>query len=187
MGVKLLGKIKIHEIAKKLGLASKEVLEAANNLKIEAKSHLSGVSEEEAKKIEKILTSKNIKKQGKERKEEVEKSTKKKSAENEKAPVIIRREVIIEEENKKQEVKKEEKQSPEVKILSQNDELKKQAETKNKSADKADLDIENANSKNQKILKFYKEGLDNRTIAKQLGLGVGEVKLVVDLYKNSLG
>ena len=82
-----------------------------------------------------------------------------------------------------EEVKKEEKQSPEVKILSQNDELKKQAETKNKSADKADLDIENANSKNQKILKFYKEGLDNRTIAKQLGLGVGEVKLVVDLYK----
>ena len=86
-----------------------------------------------------------------------------------------------------EEVKKEEKQSPEVKILSQNDELKKQAETKNNSADKADLDIENANSKNQNILKFYKEGLDNRTIAKQLGLGVGEVKLVVDLYKNSLG
>ena len=108
-----MGKIKIHEIAKKLGLASKEVLEAANNLKIEAKSHLSGVSEEEAKKIEKILTSKNIKKQGKERKEEVEKSTKKKSAENEKAPVIIRREVIIEEENekKKDNNKKEEKKS----------------------------------------------------------------------------
>ena len=108
-----MGKIKIHEIAKKLGLASKEVLEAANNLKIEAKSHLSGVSEEEEKKIEKILTSKNIKKQGKERKEEVEKSTKKKSAENEKAPVIIRREVIIEEENekKKDNSKKEEKKS----------------------------------------------------------------------------
>ncbi len=107
-----MGKIKIHEIAKKLGLASKEVLEAANNLKIEAKSHLSGVSEEEAKKIEKVLTSKNIKKQGKERKEEVEKSTKKKSAENEKAPVIIRREVIIEEnEKKKDNNKKEEKKS----------------------------------------------------------------------------
>ena len=108
-----MGKIKIHEIAKKLGLASKEVLEAANNLKIEAKSHLSGVSEEEAKKIEKILTSKKIKKQGKERKEEVEKSTKKKSAENEKAPVIIRREVIIEEENekKKENNKKGEKKS----------------------------------------------------------------------------
>ena len=108
-----MGKIKIHEIAKKLGLASKEVLEAANNLKIEAKSHLSGVSEEEAKKIEKILTSKNIKKQGKERKEEVEKSTKKKSAENEKAPVIIRREVNDKEENEKKtdNSKKEEKKS----------------------------------------------------------------------------
>ena len=59
------------------------------------------------------MTSKNIKKQGKERKEEVEKSTKKKSAENEKAPVIIRREVIIEEENekKKDNSKKEEKKS----------------------------------------------------------------------------
>ena len=52
MGVKLLGKIKIHEIAKKLGLGSKEVLEAANKLKIDVKSHLSGVDEEEAKKIE---------------------------------------------------------------------------------------------------------------------------------------
>ena len=60
-------------------------------------------------------------------------------------------------------------------------------EVKKEEKHKADLDIENANSKNQKILKFYKEGLDNRTIAKQLGLGVGEVKLVVDLYKNSLG
>ena len=68
MGVKLLGKIKIHEIAKKLGIASKEVLEVANNLKIEVKSHLSGVSEEEAKKIEQILTNKNTKKQWKERK-----------------------------------------------------------------------------------------------------------------------
>ena len=52
MGVKLLGKIKIHEIAKKLGLTSKEVIEVANNLNIEVKSHLSGVSEEEANKIE---------------------------------------------------------------------------------------------------------------------------------------
>ena len=38
MGVILLGKIKIYEIAKKLGLASKEVLEAAEKLNIEVKS-----------------------------------------------------------------------------------------------------------------------------------------------------
>ena len=31
MGVKLLGKIKIHEIAKKVGLASKEVIEKTNS------------------------------------------------------------------------------------------------------------------------------------------------------------
>ena len=50
MGVKLLGKIKIHEIAKKLGLTSKEVLEVANNLNLNVKSHLSGVEEDDAKK-----------------------------------------------------------------------------------------------------------------------------------------
>ena len=70
MGVMLLGKIKIHEIAKKLGLTSKEVLEAANSLKIEAKSHLSGIDESDAKKIEEVLSKKNnVKKQGKDKKE----------------------------------------------------------------------------------------------------------------------
>ena len=48
--MKLLGKIKIHEIAKKLGLTSKEVIKRANELNIEAKSHLSGVDENQAKK-----------------------------------------------------------------------------------------------------------------------------------------
>ena len=40
-----MGKIKIHEIAKKLGLTSKEVLERAQELNMEVKSHLSGVEE----------------------------------------------------------------------------------------------------------------------------------------------
>ena len=62
MGVNLLGKIKIHEIAKKIGLTSKEVLDAASKLKIEAKSHMSGVSEEEAKQIENALMKKEGKK-----------------------------------------------------------------------------------------------------------------------------
>ena len=46
-----MGKIKIHEIAKKLGLTSKEVLEMAKNLNIEAKSHMSGLEEEQAKQL----------------------------------------------------------------------------------------------------------------------------------------
>ena len=54
----LLGKIKIHEIAKKFGLTSKEVLEVAKKLNIVVKSHLSGVEEEEANKIEKELSKK---------------------------------------------------------------------------------------------------------------------------------
>ena len=49
--MKLLGNIKIHEIAKELGVNSKEVLEKARNIGIEVKSHLSSVDEETASKI----------------------------------------------------------------------------------------------------------------------------------------
>ena len=47
-----MGKIKIYEIAKKLNLTSKEVLEMAQKLNIDVKSHMSGVYEIESKKIE---------------------------------------------------------------------------------------------------------------------------------------
>lgn len=113
-----MGKIKIHEIAKKIGLASKEVLEAATNLKIEVKSHMSSITEEEAKQIEKALAKKGTTK--KEEKKEEKKKSKEKEKEKdvkkeEKAPVIIRREVIIaaeeEPEKKKEVVKKEEKKN----------------------------------------------------------------------------
>ena len=92
MGVKLLGKIKIHEIAKKLGLASKEVLEIANKLNIEVKSHLSGVDENEAKKIENEITNKSkSENKSKEKEKEVKKKEKQETKKEEKAPVIIRR------------------------------------------------------------------------------------------------
>ena len=55
MGVKLLGKIKIHEISKEMGLTSKEIIEKANELGIEAKSHMSSVDEQEASKIKRAL------------------------------------------------------------------------------------------------------------------------------------
>ncbi len=104
-----MGKIKIHEIAKKLGLTSKEVLEVANRLKIGVKSHLSGVDEDQAKKIEKALKNQEGKKR-----EEMKEEKKKESKKEEKAPVIIRREVIIaqeEPEKKKEVIKKEEKKN----------------------------------------------------------------------------
>ncbi len=37
---------------------------------------------------------------------------------------------------------------------------------------------------NEKILQLYQAGKSKVSIAKELGLGVGEVKLVIDLYKN---
>lgn len=39
-------------------------------------------------------------------------------------------------------------------------------------------------NKNEKILELHKQGKNQVAIAQELGLGVGEVKLVIDLYKN---
>ena len=36
---------------------------------------------------------------------------------------------------------------------------------------------------NEEILRLHKEGKSNVAIAKELGLGVGEVKLVIDLFE----
>ena len=106
-----MGKIKIHEIAKKLNLTSKEVLDIANKLNIEAKSHLSGVEEEDAKRIEEAIAKKSSN-----QKKNVENKTIKKENKKE-TPVIIRREVIIaqdEIEKAKETVKKEEKRNHQI-------------------------------------------------------------------------
>ena len=47
-----MGKVKIYDIAKKINLTSKEILERAEKLNIEAKSHLSNIDESDAKRIE---------------------------------------------------------------------------------------------------------------------------------------
>ena len=65
-----MGKIKIHEIAKELNLASKEVIAKANELNIQVKSHLSGVTEEEANKIKGAFAGKNKTEKRKEGKKE---------------------------------------------------------------------------------------------------------------------
>ena len=53
MGVKLLGKIKIHEIAKEVELTSKEIIQIANDLGIGVTSHLSAVSDEASRRNKK--------------------------------------------------------------------------------------------------------------------------------------
>lgn len=120
-----MGKIKIYDIAKKLDLTSKEVLEIAKKLNIEAKSHLSGVEEDEAKKIENEISKKTGKGTNKQavKDEKLEKKNnsdknKKEAKKEENTPVIIRREVIIsrdeEQEKKKDHSKKPEKKNGNV-------------------------------------------------------------------------
>ena len=104
----LLGKIKLYDIAKELNLTSKEVLELAKKLNIDAKSHLSAVDEADAVKIRE--NAKNFKP-----KKEDKKAEKAKAEKNE-TPVIIRREVIINDDNhaQKEQAKKEEKRNNNV-------------------------------------------------------------------------
>lgn len=95
-----MGKIKIHEIAKKIGVNSKEVLEKALELGLDVKSHMSSVDETDAKKIESKFS--GVKKESKEKKE---------------GPVIIRRAVIVSEDDNekiKEEKKTEKKQNRDV-------------------------------------------------------------------------
>ena len=84
-----MAKIKIHEIAKKIGVTNKDVLDKAAELGIKATSHLNAIEESEAKKIEKEFSraSNPVKKEVKEKNDN---------------PVIIRREVIVSENPPKQ-------------------------------------------------------------------------------------
>ena len=101
--MKRLGKLKVHEIAKELGVSSKEVIEKAKAIGIEITSHLSSVEDDVANKIRKEFG----KRAGKTEKKEEPKKEAKKETKKETTPVIIRREVIVSEEEKKEQ--KEEK------------------------------------------------------------------------------
>lgn len=48
---------------------------------------------------------------------------------------------------------------------------------------KFEVSEDNGKNKNEKILSLRKQGKSNVAIAKELGLGVGEVKLVIDLFE----
>ncbi|MBQ2835234.1 MAG: translation initiation factor IF-2 [Clostridia bacterium] len=104
----LLGKIKLYDIAKELNLTSKDVLEIAKKLNIDAKSHLSSIDEADAVRIKESV-------KGSKPKKEEKKPEKSKTDRNE-SPVIIRREVIINDEpnTHKEQAKKEEKRNNHV-------------------------------------------------------------------------
>ena len=92
-----MGRIKLYDIAKELNIPSKELVDLAIKLKMDVKSHLSAISEEDAEKLRKEAKNQNLKNTT--NKKENKKTTENK--EKESTPVIIRREVIVEDENKK--------------------------------------------------------------------------------------
>ena len=66
-----MGKIKIHELAKEIGMSSKDVLEKAKSLGIDVTSHLSNVTDEQATEIRNAYSKNNknnVKKENKSRK-----------------------------------------------------------------------------------------------------------------------
>ena len=101
MGVRLLGKMKLYELAKEMDVPSKELLEQAKELGINIKSHLSAISDEDIKnlkdKYQRKGASNTSKKEEKKPKKESTQNSQKKDN-----PVIIRREVIIEEDENKE-------------------------------------------------------------------------------------
>ena len=50
-----MGKLKVHELAKELGLESKELIKKAKEVGIEVTSHLSSLEEEQIQKIKNIF------------------------------------------------------------------------------------------------------------------------------------
>ena len=118
-----MGKMKIHEIAKEVGLTSKEVIKIANGLGIDVTSHLSAVDDEQANIIKKSINGNGNKaenssakksesegqnpspKKGEDKTGKLDSKINKKvttssNSKKSETPVIIRREVIISEEEK---------------------------------------------------------------------------------------
>ena len=97
-----MGKIKIHELAKEIDKPSKDIIAVAQELGIEAKSHMSSLEEKDIEKIKKKLSG-----------EKVENKVKKEETKKESSPVIIRRQVIISEEEIKRREEEEKKKKQE--------------------------------------------------------------------------
>ena len=102
-----MSKIKVHELAKELGVENKEIIAKAQDLGLNIKSHLSAIEEDMAEKIRNTF-SKN--------QEKVEPAKKEKKQEGKKdaSPVIIRRQVILSDDVKEEEKKEEKEQRKDV-------------------------------------------------------------------------
>ena len=72
-------------------------------------------------------------------------------------------------------------------LLEQEDVIPEEMEAEPEEEDSKDVDVmldaEAKRNSNERILELHKAGKSNMTIAKELGLGIGEVKLVIDLFE----
>ena len=127
--------------------------------------------------------------------ENIKKSIKKIEVEKDNATTenseSIKEEAIVNraEVTNKQNVRNTEKQNLEKNKSGKSITNNKNNKTKNNSSsksDKSNVSVKNDSKKNnnEKILELYKQGKEPMDIAKELKLGIGEVRLVIDLFKN---
>ena len=107
-----------------------------------------------------------------------------KSAETKKADDAEAKEVDKSKDSDKADVKEAVKESKKTKTKeSSKTKIGKKAQVENMPSFKFDMGNASPGNNNEKILKLHNQGKSNVAIAKELGLGVGEVKLVIDLFK----
>ena len=107
-----------------------------------------------------------------------------KSAETKKADDAEAKEVDKSKDSDKADVKETVKESKKTKTKeSSKTKIGKKAQAENMPSFKFDMGNASPGNNNEKILKLHNQGKSNVAIAKELGLGVGEVKLVIDLFK----
>lgn len=107
-----------------------------------------------------------------------------KSAETKKADDAEAKEVDKSKESDKADEKEAVKESKKTKTKeSSKTKIGKKAQAENMPSFKFDMGNASPGNNNEKILKLHNQGKSNVAIAKELGLGVGEVKLVIDLFK----
>jgi len=110
----LLGKMKIHELAKEIDKTSKEIIAVAQELGLEVKSHMSSLEDNDIKLVKEKLLGGIVASNNK--KKEEPKEVKEAKKEN---PVIIRRQVIISDEEIKRREEEEKKKKQEKQRSSQ--------------------------------------------------------------------
>ena len=107
-----------------------------------------------------------------------------KSAETKKADDVEAKEVDKSKDSDKADEKEAVKESKKTKTKeSSKTKIGKKAQAENMPSFKFDMGNASPGNNNEKILKLHNQGKSNVAIAKELGLGVGEVKLVIDLFK----